>query len=160
MMNQEVAQFIVEEVVRQGYGPKNLHQFGRMCAGMGMGWERAMDLAAPKGYTAPEIEGIILDLHSRVHPDLAGAGEWRKVGVRVGNRICPPWNEIPTLMNEWAMQLIAKKFQSNDAAYVAFEMIHPFADGNGRTGKILFNWLNGTLDEPILPKVPKEWRIP
>lgn len=28
--------------------------------------------------------------------------------------------------------------------------IHPFYDGNGRTGKILHNWLLGTLDDPVL----------
>lgn len=26
----------------------------------------------------------------------------------------------------------------------------PFADGNGRTGKILHNWLLGTLNDPVL----------
>lgn len=29
-----------------------------------------------------------------------------------------------------------------------FLWIHPFADGNGRTGFLLWNWLMGTLDEP------------
>lgn len=36
-------------------------------------------------------------------------------------------------------------------AYYNFERIHPFADGNGRTGKIILNWLNGTLAAPVMP---------
>jgi hypothetical protein len=37
-----------------------------------------------------------------------------------------------------------------DDWYLAYEWIHPFADGNGRTGKVLHNWLGGTLDDPVL----------
>lgn len=37
-----------------------------------------------------------------------------------------------------------------DDWYLAYEWVHPFIDGNGRTGKILHNWLNGTLDDPVL----------
>ena len=36
-------------------------------------------------------------------------------------------------------------------AYREFEEIHPFWDGNGRVGKIILNWLNGTLLDPIFP---------
>lgn len=36
-------------------------------------------------------------------------------------------------------------------AYKEFEEIHPFSDGNGRVGKILFNWLLGMLHEPAMP---------
>lgn len=36
-------------------------------------------------------------------------------------------------------------------AYRDFEEIHPFIDGNGRTGKIILNWVNGTLIDPIFP---------
>lgn len=41
---------------------------------------------------------------------------------------------------------------SPDEFYVEFEKIHPFVDGNGRTGKILHNWLLGTLGDPVLIK--------
>ena len=39
-----------------------------------------------------------------------------------------------------------------DDAYLEFQRIHPFVDGNGRVGKILHNWLNDTLHDPILVK--------
>lgn len=35
--------------------------------------------------------------------------------------------------------------------YREFEWIHPFIDGNGRVGSILYNWKVGTLNEPTAP---------
>jgi hypothetical protein len=35
--------------------------------------------------------------------------------------------------------------------YQEFETLHPFNDGNGRVGAILFNLLNDTLSDPIVP---------
>jgi len=45
---------------------------------------------------------------------------------------------------------VAELVETVDDWYLAYEWIHPFRDGNGRTGKILHNWLCGTLDEPQL----------
>jgi fido (protein-threonine AMPylation protein) len=50
-----------------------------------------------------------------------------------------------------------KKWEENlpnmtpEQAYYEFEIIHPFRDGNGRTGKIIYNWLMGTLRAPVFP---------
>ena len=44
---------------------------------------------------------------------------------------------------------------AEDQFYYEYENIHPFRDGNGRTGKIIYNYLCGTLDNPIMP--PNFW---
>lgn len=44
-----------------------------------------------------------------------------------------------------------------DQFYFEYENIHPFVDGNGRSGKILYNYLLGRLDDPIMP--PNFWNI-
>lgn len=45
----------------------------------------------------------------------------------------------------------AKDELSAEEFYIEFEEIHPFEDGNGRLGAILYNLFNETIDEPVIP---------
>jgi hypothetical protein len=54
------------------------------------------------------------------------------------------WRMNKLISNQWSMTSID--------FYAEFEEIHPFSDGNGRVGKILYNWHRGSLMDPVWPK--------
>jgi len=69
------------------------------------------------------------------------AGEFRKCNVSVGYRNCPNFKDVPNLMKKWfEVYRDADTFQKIKEAHIIFERIHPFADGNGRTGRMILNW--------------------
>lgn len=77
--------------------------------------------------------------------DQGEAGKYRVVQVRVGAYMPPPPAEVSGLMFElldwWNSE--APKLSSvlsSAILHYRFESIHPFADGNGRTGRALALW--------------------
>jgi Fic family protein len=88
----------------------------------------------------------------KLHRILAGevmdqgkAGEYRTIRVKVGNYVAPPVDRVETMMSDllkWWNNEAVKISPTLSAAIVhhQFEVIHPFADGNGRTGRMLSLW--------------------
>lgn len=80
-------------------------------------------------------------------------GNFRPVNVRVGAYVAPGWEHVPTLMYKLNTLLQSKSIPPLLKAvwgHFQFESIHPFADGNGRIGRLLVNRL---LDRPWSPAV-------
>lgn len=82
--------------------------------------------------------------------------------VRIGSHIPPHYSHVPTLLdflveriNEGLKDL--EKFQDNaeyckflGESFQEFESIHPFGDGNGRTGRLLANYIATYCARPII----------
>ena len=90
----------------------------------------------------------VLRLHSIIAGgvmDQGDAGRYRNVMVRVGRHVPAPPEQVSGLMRElldwWNKE--APKWSpvlSSAIIHFQFEDIHPFADGNGRTGRMLALW--------------------
>lgn len=100
----------------------------------------------------PDIARIrhdeVLELHQLLASqvmDQGRAGRYRTVFVSVGGYQPPPPEDVSGLMFEllewWNQESAAlSPVLSSAIVHYRFEAIHPFADGNGRTGRALALW--------------------
>ena len=89
--------------------------------------------------------GILMNGH------LDNAGQFRKHEVRIGSTYGALCMTVPPKMHVWCQQAnMSKSEEQIIEDHVYFERIHPFSDGNGRTGRILLNWQRVKNKYPIL----------
>jgi hypothetical protein len=85
------------------------------------------------------------------HPQAAdeeGPGSFREHDIAPfpGGMSPPPWPEVPPAVRDWVddvgqLRRDERPIERLAARHGDFERIHPFLDGNGRTGRLLLNLL-------------------
>lgn len=137
-VNMKIVAFCAEETRRQDDTPWHVVR-------MIDAWQFAKSQKLDEPW--PLTHGLIREIGRRV--DEENEHGYREWGVTVGGRSAAEPEAIHALISD----LLDKQgILSPEDWYYEYELIHPFGDGNGRSGKILLNWLNNSLDNPVWPK--------
>ena len=110
------------------------------------------------------IESIVHMHHELTAGTLDDAGKFRQQWVWVGGQspvtadyVAPHWKLVPAAMND-LVEFMARRdldpLVQAAIAHAQFETIHPFTDGNGRTGRALISALlmaRGVTEHVVLP---------
>lgn len=133
----------------------------QMSGELSVGWMVDAWLYAQDFGGQPPTLADVQNIGKLVEPNVNVGPGFRKVDVRVGYDIKLPYQQVPSAMVD-LMERINPLKEVTDSAYPGdylrltpakffkeYEDIHPWQDGNGRSGVILFNWLNGTLNAPV-----------
>lgn len=94
----------------------------------------------------------ILMLHQNLQPD--EKGYFRRCQVWVGRHQGVRWEKLELEIEDWCEVANMDKTECTEKevidSHIRYEAIHPFVDGNGRTGRLFLNWQRAKAGLPIL----------
>lgn len=133
-----IIRYCAEEVERQRDTPIHV-------AHMVNAWAYAVNVR----HALPKVHDVHI-LGYLVKPSKNKCTQFRSVDVMIGLDHGAHPDHIERLIRQ-AMEAAESKALSPSLFYKEFQIIHPLLDGNGRVGKILYNWYSGTLLDPKMP---------
>lgn len=90
---------------------------------------------------------MIMELHRILLKDVdRTAGQYRNASVYIGGREAPHWSSLHYRLDNWLFSWTqcenVAETSAKDALsrHYEYEYIHPFFDGNGRSGRLLLLW--------------------
>jgi Fic family protein len=133
---------------------------------------RAMNFGLSQLPDVPVSSRLIRQIHEKLMSGVRGGdkrpGEFRRGPVWIGPKgtpighaifVPPPWQEVENSISALEQYVHLPEDEADPAlirvalAHAQFETIHPFADGNGRVGRLLITFLlceQGVLSKPVL----------
>ena len=136
----EAIKGLMEGKEARGYPDKHVR--------MAQNYLQALEWLQTRGASAAILEKDVLHLHRIISEgalDEGPVGAYRKVYVRAGLHVCPPWRQVPHLTRDMLIWLNKPAADlpavfSSAILHFRFVEIHPFRDGNGRLGRALSTW--------------------
>src|SRR3990167_2157994 len=85
-----------------------------------------------------KLQKMITLLHDDLLPHQKGyTRSMSKTNVYIGGKLAPAWWLVDGLLNNWLLDMNDWKTLDPIEMHTRYEAIHPWSDGNGRSGRML-----------------------
>lgn len=99
-------------------------------------------------------QSVVLQTHKLLmrNQPIAGylRGYFRDCAVYIGDRTGTNHRHVPLAIQQWLGHMATYPADKWKELHVEYERIHPFIDGNGRTGRMFMNWFRLKHGLPLL----------
>ena len=138
MTEKQITEFLIQSNYIENERTQQAHDDARVA------WDYLVQTDELTSFTLRETHRFLL---RHIDPDIAG--RYRDVGVMVGGRLCPQAFFVPVMVDR-QLKINPSGWDEIKEWHTEFEFIHPFRDGNGRTGRIIMNWHRVKQGLPLL----------